>query len=347
MDFRKLIMKHCRLIYRLTVLFVFCLVVSLFYGCTKEIGETTCPNKFTSIRLSEPLLNGYTKALNEGDYEKAINTLRVIVAPQNPQSESDYIANKLFSGEELNNIVIDHVPVGTVQIFVFANEASVGKNYDNLSTFLQDINNTDDKLLIVDPDRTYFPKRGSNADWRIGLPMSWSDRNVLINEPNGTPQEIPIDLQRCVSKLRITMNNSLSETITIKEMMFDKFMGDRFYLFWEEHLDVPQDITYEAITYRDLNITIAANSFQELLLYIYPSHARIGVGSSPYRIGFTTTLETYDLQPFMDGGSEMSWISRNTQVNIDATLGANANIEIKYSTTEDWDKKDVTIPPFN
>ena len=49
----------------------------------------------------------------------------------------------------------------------------------------------------------------------------------------------------------------------------------------------------------------------------------------------------------MDGGSEMSWISRNTQVNIDATLGANANIEIKYSTTEDWDKKDVTIPPFN
>lgn len=347
MDFRKLIMKHCRLIYRLTVLFVICHAVSLFYGCTKEIGDNASSDKFTSIRLSEPLLTGYTKALNEGDYEKAINTLRVIVAPQNPQSESDYIANKLFSGEELDNIVIDHVPVGTVQIFVFANEASVGKKYDNLSTFLQDINNTDDKLLIVDPDRTYFPKRGSNADWRIGLPMSWSDRNVLINEPNGTPQEIPIDLQRCVAKLRITMNNSLSETITIKEMMFDKFMSDRFYLFWEEQLDVPQNITYEAKTYSDLNITIPENSSQELLLYIYPSHARIGTGSSPYRIGFATTVDTYDLQPLMDGGSEMSWISRNTQVNIDATLGANANIKIKYSITEDWDKKDVTIPPFN
>lgn len=340
-------MKHCRLTYRSATVLAFCCIISLFYGCSKEIGEDICAEKFTSIRLSEPLLNGYTKALNEGDYEKAINTLRVIVAPQNPQSENDYIANKLFSGEELNNLVIEHVPVGTVQIFVIANEASVGKNYNDFATFLQDINNTNDKVLILDANRTYFPKRGSETDWTVGLPMSWFDKNVPINEPAGTPQEIPINLQRCVSKLRITMNNSLSETITIQEMMFDQFMSDRFYLFWEEQLDVPQDITYEAKTYSNLNITIPGSSSQELLLYIYPSHARIGSGSSPYRIGFATTVETYDLQPLMDGGSEISWISRNTQVNIDATLGANANIEIKYSVTADWDKKDVTIPPFN
>lgn len=341
-------MKHCRLIYRCAVVLAFCCIISLFHGCSKEIGEDICAEKFTSIRLSEPLLNGYTKTLNEGDYEKAINTLRVIVAPQNPQSENDYIANKLFSGEELNNLVIEHVPVGTVQIFVIANEASVGKNYNDFATFLQDINDTDDKVLILDANRTYFPKRGSETDWTVGLPMSWFDKNVPINEPAGTPQEIPINLQRCVSKLRITMNNSLSETITIQKMMFDKFMSDRFYLFWEEQLDVPQqDITYEIKTYSNLNITIPGSSSQELLLYIYPSHARIGSGSSPYRIGFATTVDTYDLQPLMDGGSEISWISRNTQVNIDATLGANANIEIKYSVTADWDKKDVTIPPFN
>ena len=98
----------------------------LSFGCTKEKGPGNGEGLAT-IRITEPMLSGYTKALNEGSYESVINTLRVIVAPENPESETDYIANRLFSGEELNNMIIENVPVGNVQIFAFANEASVGK----------------------------------------------------------------------------------------------------------------------------------------------------------------------------------------------------------------------------
>lgn len=320
----------------------------LSFGCTKEKGPGNGEGLAT-IRITEPMLSGYTKALNEGSYESVINTLRVIVAPENPESETDYIANRLFSGKELNNMIIENVPVGNVQIFAFANEISVGKDYSNFSTFLTDINKGEDKLLITDSNREFFPKRGSETKTAIGLPMSWSNRNVQINAPDasGAPQEIEIALRRCVAKLRILMNNTLSEDITVTEMKFGKFFGDRFYLFWtRSNLDVPSSISYEEKGYSELNIPVTAGGSAELLLYLYPSHARTSTGVSPYTIGFTTSKETYDMQHFLEGKNPLSWISRNTQVNIIATLGANANITIDYYVAE-WDKKEITVPPFN
>lgn len=320
----------------------------LSFGCTKEKGPGNGEGLAT-IRITEPMLSGYTKALNEGSYESVINTLRVIVAPENPESETDYIANRLFSGEELNNMIIENVPVGNVQIFAFANEASVGKDYSNFSTFLTDINEGEDKLLITDSNREFFPKRGSETKTAIGLPMSWSNRNVQINAPDasGAPQEIEIALRRCVAKLRILMNNTLSEDITVTEMKFGKFFGDRFYLFWtRSNLDVPSSISYEEKGYSELNIPVTAGGSAELLLYLYPSHARIGTETSPYTIGFKTENTEYKLLPFMEGSNPLSWISRNTQVNIYASLGAKADISIEYYVAE-WEEKSVTVPDFN
>ena len=338
-------MKH-NMTYRHAALLAL-LSLLLSFGCTKEKGPGNGEGLAT-IRITEPMLSGYTKALNEGSYESVINTLRVIVAPENPESETDYIANRLFSGEELNNMIIENVPVGNVQIFAFANEASVDKDYSNFSTFLTDINEGEDKLLITDSNREFFPKRGSETKTAIGLPMSWSNRNVQINAPDasGAPQEIKIALRRCVAKLRILMNNTLSEDITVEEMKFGKFFGDRFYLFWTRNLDVPPSISYEEKGYSGLNIPVTAGGSAELLLYLYPSHARTSTGVSPYTIGFTTSKETYDMQHFLEGKNPLSWISRNTQVNIIATLGANANITIKYYVDK-WDKKEITVPPFN
>ena len=223
-------MKH-NMTYRYAALLAL-LSLLLSFGCTKEKGPGNGEGLAT-IRITEPMLSGYTKALNEGSYESVINTLRVIVAPKNPESETDYIANRLFSGEELNNMIIENVPVGNVQIFAFANEASVDKDYSNFSTFLTDINEGEDKLLITDSNREFFPKRGSEAKTAIGLPMSWSNRNVQINAPDasGAPQEIEIPLRRCVAKLRIVMNNTLSDQITINQMSFGPFFADRFFLF--------------------------------------------------------------------------------------------------------------------
>lgn len=338
-------MKH-NITYRYAALLAL-LSLLLSFGCTKEKGPGNGEGLAT-IRITEPMLSGYTKALNEGSYESVINTLRVIVAPKNPESETDYIANRLFSGEELNNMIIENVPVGNVQIFAFANEASVGKDYSNFSTFLTDINEGEDKLLITDSNRAFFPKRGSETDAAIGLPMSWSNRNMQINAPNASaPQEIEIALRRCVAKLRILMNNTLSEDITVTEMKFGSFFGDCFYLFWTRNLDVPSSISYEEKVYSGLNIPVTAGGSAELLLYLYPSHARSGTEvGGPYTIGFTTSKDSYDMQHFREGSNELSWISRNTQVNIYASLGAKADISIEYYVAE-WEEKSVTVPDFN
>lgn len=332
--------------YRYAALFAL-LSLLLSFGCTKEKGPGNGEGLAT-IRITEPMLSGYTKALNEGSYESVINTLRVIVAPENPESETDYIANRLFSGEELNNMIIENVPVGNVQIFAFANEASVGKDYSNFSTFLTDINEGEDKLLITDSNREFFPKRGSETKTAIGLPMSWSNRNVQINAPDASePQKIEIALRRCVAKLRILMNNTLSEDITVTEMKFGSFFGDCFYLFWTRNLDVPSSISYEEKVYSGLNIPVTAGGSAELLLYLYPSHARSGTEvGGPYTIGFTTSKESYIMLPFLEGSKPLSWISRNTQVNIYASLGAKADISIEYYVAE-WEEKSVTVPDFN
>lgn len=339
-------MKH-NMTYRHAALLAL-LSLLLSFGCTKEKGPGNGEGLAT-IRITEPMLSGYTKALNEGSYESVINTLRVIVAPENPESETDYIANRLFSGEELNNMIIENVPVGNVQIFAFANEASVDKDYSNFSTFLTDINEGEDKLLITDSNREFFPKRGSETKTAIGLPMSWSNRNVQINAPDasGAPQEIEIALRRCVAKLRIVMNNTLSEDITVTEMKFGSFFGDCFYLFWTRNLDVPSSISYEEKVYSGLNIPVTAGGSAELLLYLYPSHARSGTEvGGPYTIGFTTSKESYKMLPFLEGSNQLSWISRNTQVNIYASLGAKADISIEYYVAE-WEEKSVTVPDFN
>lgn len=343
-DFRKLSMKN-HFKYILAALSLL-LALSLLFGCTKEQtkgGESD----YGSIRISTPMLSGYTKALYDTDYETIINTLRVIVAPQDFATSGNFYANVLFEGNGLNDMVIENIPVGTVQIYVFANEESVGKNYDNITDFRGDVDAASGKLLITD-ETGYFPKRGSEAEMTLGLPMSWSGRNVQINEPDtsGAPQEIQIELRRCVSKLRILMNNTLSEDITITEMKFGRFFGDRFFLFWAQNIDVPSSIVYEEKTYTGLNIPITAGGSEELLLYLYPSHARRGTEVGPYTIGFTTDKDSYDMQHFLEGGNELSWIARNTQVNIVATLGANANVTIDYYVAE-WGNEDIMVPPFN
>lgn len=341
-DIRKLSMKN-HLKYKFTALSLLLTLLSL-YGCTKEEatgGEGDC----TSIRISTPMLDGYTKALYADDYETIINTLRVIVAPQDFATSGEFYANVLFEGNSLDNMVIENIPVGTVQIYVFANESSVGKNYDDIAYFLGDVDAESGKLLIKDQTRSHFPKRGSEAGKALGLPMSWSDQ-ITINEPNGsgTPQEIEIELKRCVSKLRIVMNNTLTENITVTEMKFGRFFGDRFYLF--QDTDVPSSIIYEEKTYTGLGIPVAAGGSAELLLYLYPSHARTNTQVGPYTIGFTTSKDSYKMQHFLEGSNELSWIARNTQVNIIATLGANANVTINYYVDK-WGKEEVTVPPFN
>lgn len=352
---------------------VACAIVTvgiLVSSCDKDMKLQNGNTGTTDIVLDIPMLKAETRNPIKGTAEEdAIHTLRVIILSQSAES-----INKVFKStpdEAIPNpILIENVPVGQVQMYVIANEAALGRNYDDLSVLQGEVDQRLKKVLIKDEKRTYFPKRGSEfanenstPETTKGLPMTWLNKTLTIAPPqyegeNIKPQEIEVNLQRCVSKLNITMTNvSTEEDIVIKDMNFGAFFGNRLYLFQEENLDVPKDANYITYDYSDLKepedptkdgITIPKNNGQKnLVLYIYPSFAwKNNNQASPYTIGFKTTSGlTYAPQYFMNDYA-LNSIARNTQVNIEARLSKSKVVDLIFSV-EPWAKITVDVPSFD
>lgn len=339
-------MKHLSYHY-IVALLAACLLSATFAGCTREADEPMADGRTATIRLDIPMLEAATRITTPTEaQEKAINQLRVIILSQGAES-----INKIFTATDLadGSITIDNVPVGPVQMYVIANEASLGKDYSDLKTLQADIEQETGKVHIHDDKREHFPKRGSEMDFDVkGLPMEWMGQ-LTIDPPTGTPQTIEVDLVRAVAKLNITMNNALSDPITIKGMSFGAFFGDCLYLFHTTNLDVPNDTQYAGMSYTDdINIPIEGNSSATLALYIYPSFAWKNAGdASPYTIGFTTVAGgNYPQQAFVNNYGALNSIARNTQVNISATLRTDTHIEINFEVVP-WENNTVEVPPFN
>lgn len=344
-------------------------IAFLLCACSREDVNQSSDGLTTTISLNIPMLSSSSRATIEGSAEEAIHNLRVIILKQGAES-----INKIFEKVSPGSILeIENVPVGTVQMYVIANEASLGKDYSNLSTLQQDVIDVGNsrKVLIKDLERVYFPKRGSefktensNPETTKGLPMSWMKKDLTINPPqydeenNIVPQNIIVELQRCVAKLNITMTNvSTEEDIVINEMNFGAFFGDKLYLFQETDLDVPASSSYVSKSYENLKepddptkegITISKNSSKNLVLYIYPTFAWTdGDISSPYTIGFKTNSGVvYKPQYFInDYNNAFNSIPRNKQVNINAKLSKSKVVDLEFSV-EVWDKIDVDVPAF-
>lgn len=324
-----------------------CLLSATFAGCTREADEPAADGRTATIRLDIPMLEADTRVDVAGD-ENAINQLRVIILSQETES-----INKTFTDDDLKSgsVTIDNVPVGPVQMYVIANEESLGKGYSDLAKLQKDVITVNEtrKVLITDEDRIHFPKRGSEFP-ATGLPMEWMNKSLTIEPPTGTPQTIEVQLVRAVAKLNIMMNNALSESITITGMSFGPFFGNSLYLFHETNLDVPEDNSgkmYASKAYSNLDITIQGNQSEQLVLYIYPSFAWKKGVNSPYTIGFSTaTGKTYPEQAFVNDYGALNSIARNTQVNISATLRTDAHIQINYEVVP-WENNTVDVPSFN
>lgn len=333
-------------------------IAFLLCACSREDVNQSSDGLTTTISLNIPMLSSSSRATIEGSAEENIHNLRVIILKQGAES-----INLTFDKDNFSNgkgtIEIKDVPVGQVEMYVIANEASLGKDYTDLKTLKQDVIDVDNsrKVLIKDLRRVYFPKRGSefktensNPKTTKGLPMSWMNKDLTINPPqydeynNIVPQNINVELQRCVAKLKIIMQSTLSEEIIINEMNFGAFFGDRLYLFQEQSLDVPDDALYAAKGYTGLDIAIPKNGEKILECYIYPSFAWKSE-ISPYKIGFKTESATYEPQAFVNGGAINS-IARNTQINITAKLSKPANVEISFEVLP-WGEETVDVPSFN
>lgn len=334
-------------------------IAFLLCACSREDVNQSSDGLTTTISLSIPMLSSSSRATIEGSAEENIHNLRVIILKQGAESINQTFEN-VSSGSTLE---IENVPVGQVEMYVIANEASLGKDYSDVISLKDDVVtvNNSRKVLIIDENRTHFPKRGSefeaensNLETTKGLPMSWMKKTLTIYPPqydeenNIVPQNINVALQRCVAKLKIIMQSTLSEDIVINEMNFGAFFGDRLYLFQEQSLDVPDDAQYAAKGYTGLDITIPPNGEKILECYIYPSFAwKRASEQSPYTIGFKTkTGIEYLPQQFVNDYGALNSIARNKQVNITAKLSKHANIDIEFNVV-DWKPVTVDVPSFN
>lgn len=331
------------------------LTVLLCPACTDTLPAPVGPNdgQTATVCLHIPQLEAATRVVGT-DWENAIYTLRVVILSTGAQS-----INRCFTSDKLKNtstLSIDNVPVGLVQIYVIANEKSIGRDYTDLSALQADVEQTTEKLLITDPDRTCFPKRGSvfekesQGNSPLGLPMGWMDKSLVINEGSNT---IQVKLERQVAKLNIKMTNALSVPITVTSISFGAFHSDRFYFFRETDLDVPQDAVYAERVFHevgsdDTGITIAGERTETMVCYVYPSFAwKSATEVSPYTIGFTTEKAAYTPQNFMGVDYEaLNSITRNTQVNIAATLSHAPNLILNFSV-EPWTEYESDVPSFD
>lgn len=329
------------------------MAVLLCQACTGTDPQDITEERTTTIYLQLPQPDAGTRMspsyeTDLGKLEKKIYTLRVILLSQAGTNKSTTI-NRLFtnvkSGESL---AIENVPVGVAQLYVIANEASIGQDYSNIANLQKQVVavNGSRKVLITDTDNRYFPIRGSElraAKEKKGLPMSWMNKNLTVIE-NMT---IDVALERCVSKVRMQIQNDFSESIKVTEVSFGAFFGNSFYLFREENLDVPDQTYKEQVYDKSVDYPIAPNESEVLICYFYPSFAwTSGTVASPYTIGFKTENGEYPKMVFLDSkGDEYNSIPRNKQININVTLSGATHVNIDFEVVE-WTERTITVPDF-
>lgn len=329
------------------------MAVLLCQACTGTDPQDITEERTTTIYLQLPQPDAGTRMspsyeTDLGKLEKKIYTLRVILLSQAGTNKSTTI-NRLFtnvkSGESL---AIENVPVGDAQLYVIANEASIGQDYSdivNLQMQVENVNNLR-KVLIRDNDNQYFPIRGSEllaAKEKKGLPMSWMNKDLKVSKN----MKIDVALERCVSKVRMQIQNDFSESIKVTKVSFGAFFGNSFYLFREGALDVP-DQTYKEQEYdKSGDYPIAPNESEVLICYFYPSFAwPSGTEAFPYTIGFKTQNGNYPKMAFLNSdGKPYNSIPRNKQININVTLSGATHVNIDFEVVE-WTERTITVPDF-
>lgn len=341
-------MKHV-LRYSLLVM-----AVLLCQACTGTDPQDITEERTTTIYLQLPQPDAGTRSISSGYEdelqlpESQIYTLRVILLSQAGTNKSTTI-NRLFKDVDSDaRLVIENVPVGVAQLYVIANEASIGQDYSdiaNLQKQVVDVNGSR-KVLITDTGNRYFPIRGSEllaAEKKKGLPMSWMNKNLTVSKD----MTIDVALERCVSKVRMQIQNDFSKSIKVTEVSFGAFFGNSFYLFREGALDVPDQTYKEQVYDQSVDYPIAPNESEVLICYFYPSFARTSdVEASPYTIGFKTEHGEYPKMAFLDSdGKPYNSIPRNKQININVTLSGATHVNIDFEVVE-WTERTIIVPDF-
>ena len=151
-------MKHLFDIFPSRAFAALALAAGLLAGCSKETGEWENNGRTATIALRVPMAEAAATRATEEEYQAAetkINTLRVLVISQ----DNKPIVNQKFDNPG-STVTIDNIPVGTVTICAIANEAALGKNYDDF-----DAGSTAKWKSPSPPEHPRPSKSSSNAPW--------------------------------------------------------------------------------------------------------------------------------------------------------------------------------------
>lgn len=322
-------------IYMLSVL----CVAALWGGCQRGGGEEGTAEVTLRFATRADGTDGTDpNALpNEG-----IKTLRVILYKDGEIYRVDRLRD--FTGDEspvlVKSVKVYDVPLGNITFYLIANEGSIEKTYDTPEAIRADFVEVNgmQKLLLMDGDRHYFPQTEEDIKEK-GLPMAGM-KTVEITED---AESLDITLERAVAKLNLTIENALTEDITVTNINFGNFMSDRVYLFRAQNVDMPAKTSY-GMWSSPYNQTIPAGTNGTFVGYVYPSNAKRRYDT--YTLELQTTRSNYGPSPIVQRTQQLAYIVRNTQVNIRATISKEATVSVSYEVT-DWVPESVNVPPFN
>ena len=309
-------------------------------------GKTTTVTLRIGTNSSEGVA---TRAENSNvqPYE-GLRTLRVIVTDA---GMSAILRNEKFTIDDSTsptnatlqtNVTLKDIPLGNANIYLIANEESLGVEYTD-AVMMENI--TNNKLEVIDNVWAHFPKTYEEIA-KHGLPMSAKAENVEITGNDA----ISMRLDRAVVKVHLTVENATSDVLILEWVKFGKFISDRFFMFREVQLDIPKDTQYKDLRYPEneqeiMNVTLEANaSTQWNSIYIYPNFAYSNPEMEyPYTLSLKTEKYEY---PASRLAQDMNSLIRNTQLNITARITASAYVVINYAFVP-WAPETIDVPPFN
>lgn len=327
-----------------------CLSAALLTSCQKQVSEVQTGSVSLSIGLpgSLDVEDGpWTRAYVDASQYEGIKTLRLIVISGTPDQEDRKILyNQKVEGLENASsykTTIPNLPVGQMSFYAIANEESIGMTYDDETILVNLIDGPENagrrKLLFKDESRQYFPFTGRNIEEK-GLPMSG-----YITEDITGDQNIKIELYRSVVKLALVIENTTKSPVALKKVSFGEFFADRYYMFRETTLDVPDATLYDGKEYLYPNIEEIqpGGKTEPLSLYFYPTHPIFSGGDSPFTIGIETEGVDYGQMLF---APNTAFFVRNTQINLLAQITTTVGIVLDF-TVKPWDPYKVDVPSFN
>lgn len=361
-------------------LILFLFLAGIMSSCVKSL-DTAASSETVTLNLQLAGLSRVTTDA-ESDFENAINTLRILITDET----GGVLANSLLENVTSDSpIRIVGIPRSKIRVYAFANEESMGRNFDTES-LLKDIDeNTSynnigngngklepDEILARAWDRddqtTFFPLTLEEAIKKDeGLPMTgcygvkksdeYQDDGIPLDltKEEITEKNITIHLVRCVAKIVVNLTNNTSSSIDLNSVMFGRFFPNKvyYYRYTENDVQTPNNTELTCHNFEKVSSLNVGKNANVLTYYLYPS----STDNSDDYYRFSIALNTTNLSAingqykefFKTEDTSRTILGRNTILTVNGTINPSSfTVSSKLNVKiEDWDPKGDMNIGFN